>query len=37
MPGTFVGYEIVASTKNFLITCENDVVARNQATAISYI
>jgi hypothetical protein len=37
MPGTFVGYEIVASTKNFLITCEDDVVARNQATAIGYI
>ena len=37
MPGTFAGYEIVASTRNFLITCENDVVARNQATAISYI
>jgi hypothetical protein len=37
MPGTFAGYEIVASTKNFLITCEDDVVARNQATAIGYI
>jgi hypothetical protein len=37
MAGTFAGYEIVASPKNFLITCEDDVVARNQATAISYI
>lgn len=37
MAGTFAGYEIVASTKNFLITCEDDVVARNQATAIGYI
>jgi hypothetical protein len=37
MAGTFAGYEIVASTKNFLVTCEDDVVARNQATAIGYI
>src|SRR5258707_15083511 len=37
MAGTFAGYEIVASKKNFLITCEDDVVARNQATAVSYI
>lgn len=36
MPGTFAGYEIVASTKNFLITCADDFVARNQALAISY-
>jgi hypothetical protein len=37
MPDTFQGYEVVASTPNFLITCENDVVARNQALSISYI
>jgi hypothetical protein len=37
MAGTFAGYEIVASTKNFLVTCEDDVVARNQAIAVGNI
>jgi hypothetical protein len=37
MPNSFQGYEIVSSTNNFLVTCEDDFFARNQALAISYI
>src|SRR5664279_2980460 len=37
MPDNFQGYEVVSSTKNFLVTCESDFLARNQALAISYI
>ena len=37
MPDNFQGYEIVSSTNTFLVTCEDDFLARNQALAISYI
>ena len=31
MPDYFSGYEIIAETKNFLITCEDDPGARQRA------
>jgi hypothetical protein len=31
MPGTFAGYETIAQTKNFLVTCESDPEARVRA------
>ncbi|MFK4719379.1 hypothetical protein ABIE89_000479 [Bradyrhizobium niftali] len=34
MPGFFSGYEIVAETKNFLVTCEDDPGARQRAQSI---
>jgi hypothetical protein len=34
MPGYFSGYEIIAETKNFLITCEADPGARQRAQSI---
>jgi len=34
MPGYFSGYEIIAETKNFLITCEDDPGARQRAQSI---
>src|SRR5262245_23127143 len=36
MPNHFAGYEIVAETKNFLITCEEDPAARERAAFLSY-
>ncbi len=35
MPSYFSGYEIVASTKNFLVTCEDDSGARQRAQYIA--
>lgn len=37
MPDNFQGYEIVSSTKNFLVTYEDDFLALNEELAISYI
>jgi hypothetical protein len=37
MPDYFAGYEIVAQTKNFLITCEDDPGARQRAQNIGYV
>jgi hypothetical protein len=37
MPDYFAGYEIVAQTKNFLVTCEDDVGARQRAQYIGYV
>ncbi len=34
MPGYYLGYEIVANTKNFLVTCEDDPGARQRAQYI---
>ena len=34
MPSYFAGYEIVAQTKNFLVTCEDDTDARQRALNI---
>src|SRR3984893_16289573 len=34
MPDYFAGYEIVANTKNFLVTCEDDFGARQRAQYI---
>jgi hypothetical protein len=36
MPDYFAGYEIVAQTKNFLITCEDDPGARQRAQNIGH-
>ncbi len=36
MPNYFSGYEIVAQTKNFLVTCEDDVGARQRAQYIGF-
>src|SRR5262249_4874243 len=36
MPAFFAGYEIVAQTKNFLVTCEDDADARVRAQNIGY-
>src|SRR5260370_34448349 len=36
MPNYFAGYEIVAQTKNFLVTCEDDSGARQRAQSIGY-
>jgi hypothetical protein len=36
MPDYFAGYEIVAQTKNFLATCEDDPGARQRAQNIGY-
>src|SRR5260370_2817821 len=36
MPSYFSGYEIVAQTKNFLVTCEDDSGARQRAQNISF-
>ena len=36
MPSYFSGYEIVAQTKNFLVTCEDDSGARQRAQAIGF-
>jgi hypothetical protein len=36
MPDYFAGYEIVARTKNFLVTCEDDAGARVRAQNIGY-
>ena len=36
MPNYFAGYEIVAQTKNFLVTCEDDPGARLRAQNIGY-
>src|ERR1043166_5575934 len=35
MPSYFAGYEIVAQTKNFLITCEDDPDARSRAQNVA--
>ncbi len=37
MPGYFSGYEIVAETTNFLVTCENDPGARQRAQSIAAV
>ncbi len=37
MPDYFAGYEIVARTKNFLVTCEDDADARVRAQYIGYV
>jgi len=37
MPDYFAGYEIVASTPNFLITCEDDNGARQRAQAVAAV
>ena len=36
MPDYFSGYEIVAQTKNFLVTCEDDAGARQRAQYIGF-
>ena len=36
MPNYFAGYEIVAQTKNFLVTCEDDADARVRAQNVGY-
>jgi hypothetical protein len=37
MPSYFDGYEIVAETKNFLVTCDNDPEARFRAQNVGYV
>jgi hypothetical protein len=36
MPETFAGYEVVARTKNFLVTCADDADARVRASNIAF-